>query len=353
MVDRDAFAPGLSSAEAARRRVARHDDRDASTRSYASIVRANVFTVFNIILAAFGTLTLAFGEWRDALFLGVVVANATIGSVQEIRAKRTLDALAALVAPTATVIRDGQQATVGVDDVVVGDLVEVQPGDQFVADGTLQSSNGLQVDESVLTGESRAVTRAAGDAVRSGAFAVAGLATYLVTAAGADSYAAHVTGQARSFRHPRSPLERSLNRLLLVLVGILVPLGALLGYALWERSTALSVAVATSVAACVTLVPEGLILLASVTYAVSAMRMARRGALVQQLSAIESLAAVDVLCLDKTGTLTDPELEVRSFVPADELGEDVVRDTARAFAAASPTRNSTIRAIAAAAPADP
>jgi len=344
---------GLSNEEAARRRAAQGDRKNASTRSYASIVRANVFTVFNVILAGFGTLTLAFGEWRDALFLGVVVANATIGSAQEIRAKRALDALAAFVAPAATVIRDGERRTVGVDDVVTGDLVEVEPGDQFVADGVLQSSNGLQVDESVLTGESRPVSRSVGDEVRSGAFAVEGMATYLVTAAGPDSYAAHVTGQARSFRHPRSPLERSLNVLLLVLVAVLVPLGALLGYALWERSTRLSVAIATSVAAGVTLVPEGLILLASLTYAVSAMRMARRGALVQQLSAIESLAAVDVLCLDKTGTLTDPDLEVRAFVPTEGFDEATLRGAAGAFAAASPTRNATIRAIASSSPVQP
>lgn len=350
MAARPAPAAGLSSAEAARRRAARPDESGASTRSYASIVRANLFTVFNVILTAFGALTLAFGEWQDALFLGVVVANATIGSAQEIRAKRALDALSALVAPSATVLRDGERTIVSVDEVVVGDVVEVQPGDQFVADGSLLASNGLRVDESVLTGESRAVDRSTGDDVRSGAFAVDGVGTYLVTAAGSHSYAANVTGQARSFRHPRSPLERSLNTLLLVLVAVLVPLGCLLGYALWERSETPSVAIATAVAAGVTLVPEGLILLASLTYAVSAMRMARRGALVQQLSAIESLAAVDVLCLDKTGTLTDPELEVRSFLPADGLEESSLREAAGAFAAASPTRNSTIRAIAAAAP---
>ena len=343
---------GLTEAEAAARAAARPAE-PVTGRSYASIVRANVFTVFNAILIAFGMLTLAFGEWQDALFLGVVVANSTIGIVQEIRAKRALDALTALVAPTAAVVREGRKRRVPVAQVAEGDLVHLEPGDQVVADGTLVESLELAVDEAVVSGESEPVHRRSGEAVRSGTFAVEGAGTYVVTAVGAESYASRLTGEARTFRHPRSPLERALVRLLLILVGVLVPLGTLLALALWERRTPLEEAVPTAVAAVVTLVPEGLVLLASLTYAVAAMRMARRGALAQQLNAIESLAAVDVVCIDKTGTLTEPSLRVVELVPVAGVAPEELRAALARFAASSPTTNPTIAAIAAFAPAAP
>jgi cation-transporting P-type ATPase E len=338
---------GLSRVEALRRLAAsKPSSASRSSRSYASIVRANVFTVFNLILGVAGAATLAFGEWQDALFLGVLVANATIGTAQELRAKRALDRLSALVAPHATVVRDGEANQVPVEEVVVGDLVRAGPGDQIVADGSLQWTEWLQLDESILTGESRPVQRAAGEGVRSGSFVVEGVGEYVVSAVGSDSYAERLTGQARSFRHPRSPLERALNRLLFVLVAVLVPLGAVLGYALWHRHAAVGTAVPTSVAAVVTLIPEGLILLASLTYAVAALRMARLGALAQQLNATESLASVDVVCLDKTGTLTQPRLRVVELVGPGALAHELGM-----YAASAGTRNGTLEAIAAAYPA--
>jgi cation-transporting ATPase E/undecaprenyl-diphosphatase len=339
--------PGLSRVEAARR-LAESGRRSVprSSRSYASIVRANVFTVFNLILGVAGAATLVFGEWQDALFLGVLVANATIGTAQEVRAKRALDRLSAFIAPHATVVRDGEPSQVPVEEVVLDDLVRVGPGDQVVADGSLVSADWLLLDESILTGESRAVQKTAGEAVRSGSFVVEGAGAYLVTAVGTDSYAERLTGQARSFRHPRSPLERALNRLLFVLVAVLVPLGIILGYALWHRHVVASDAVPTAVAAVVTLIPEGLILLASLTYAVAALRMARLGALAQQLNATESLASVDVVCLDKTGTLTQPRLRVVELVGPESLAGDL-----GVYAASAATRNATLEAIAAAYPA--
>jgi cation-transporting P-type ATPase E len=340
---------GLSEAEATRRLAERGPaPRGGTSRSYASIVRANVFTIFNLILAVAGGLTLAFGDWQDALFLGVLVANAGIGTMQEVRAKRALDRLTTLVAPHATVVRDGGARQLKIEELVPGDLVRIGPGDQVVADGTLDQAESLRVDESILTGESRAVERSVGDEVRSGSFAVEGVGAYTVTAVGEESYAARLTGEARSFRHPRSPLERALNRLLFVLVAVMVPLGGALGYALWHRHASLRTAVPTSVAAVVTLVPEGLVLLASLTYAVAALRMARRGALAQQLNAIESLASVDVVCLDKTGTLTEPALRVAGLIGPDSLQGELGR-----YAASAPARNATLEAIAAAYPAEP
>jgi magnesium-transporting ATPase (P-type) len=336
---------GLSQAEAERRLAAGPPSEPGGSRSYGSIVRANVFTVFNLILLVFGVLTLAFGDARDALFLAILVANASIGIAQEVRAKHALDRLSALVAPRATVVRDGGPRSVAVEEVVTGDLVRAGAGDQVVGDGRLVGAEGLSLDESILTGESQAVPRAAGDEVRSGSFVAEGAAEYVVEAVGQASYAERLAGEARQFRHPRSPLERSLNRLLLALSALIVPLGAILGYALAARDTSFRNSVSTATAGVVTLVPEGLILLASLTFAASALRVARRGALAQQLSAIESLASVDAICSDKTGTLTESGLRVAGVVPAPDVQETRLAAALGRYAASAPAPNATLRAI--------
>jgi magnesium-transporting ATPase (P-type) len=220
-----------------------------------------------------------------------------------------------------------------------------------VADGELSRAVDLRLDESILTGESESVPRAAGDQLRSGAFVVEGAGTYQVTAVGAASYAGRLLGEARSFRHPRSPLEQAVNRLLLWLVALVVLLGGALGYSLWHRQTPVHEAVATATAGVVSLVPEGLIVLISMAYAVASIRMARRGVLSQQLNAIESLASVDVLCLDKTGTLTEAALGVQEAVPA--RGVDDLERQLGGYGANSSLRNGTIEAISGAYPGDP
>ncbi len=342
---------GLSEVEAERRRAERGRGNEiANSRSYASIVRANVFTVFNLILACFGTITLVFGDWRDALFLGILVANTAIGITQEVRAKRALDRLALLVAPRATVLRDGSARSVPAAEVVEGDLVAVQAGDQIVADGQLRSAVDLRLDESILTGESESVPRATAEQLRSGAFVVEGSGSYQVTAVGAGSYAGRLLGAARSFRHPRSPLEQAVNRLLISLVALVVLLGAALGYSLWHRHTPLHEAVTTATAGVVSLIPEGLVVLISLAYAVASIRMARRGVLSQQLNAIESLASVDVICLDKTGTLTEAALRVAAAIPAEGI-TDLEQQLSR-YGASSSLRNGTVNAIADAYPGD-
>jgi P-type E1-E2 ATPase len=345
---------GLTHAEAAARLAARGErEEPVASRSTASIVRANVVTPFNLILTALGLVTLVFGDWRDALFLGIVVTNAGIGIWQELRAKHTLDELAALVAPRATVVRDGEERSVRVANVVEGDLVRLGPGDQVIADGRLVSSDGLELDESILTGESRPVARGVGDGVRSGSFAVEGVGSYLVDAVGAESYAERLVGEVKEFRHPRSPLERAIDRLLYVLVGAMVPLGAMLITVLWKQDVGVRHAVNTAVAGMVTLVPEGLVLLLSVTYAAAALGLARRGALAQQLNAIESLASVDTLCVDKTGTLTASELRVLGVVPAEGVEPEELRHALGRYAASSPSRNLTLTALAKALPSEP
>src|SRR5664280_1371173 len=335
----DGGAPriGLSEAEASHLLSARGPARKpASSRSYASIVRANVLTVFNLILAGFGAVTLLFGDARDALFLGIIVANATIGITQETRAKRALDRLATLVAPRATAVRDGVERQLATAEVVPGDLLRLRAGEQVVADGERVSAQELALDESVLTGESEPVRRSTGEGIRSGSFAVEGSGAFTVSAVGPESFAERLAGSARSFRHPRSPLERAVNRLL---------------YSLHHRHASLHEAVATSTAGVVALIPEGLMVLVSLTYAVAAARMARRGVLAQQLNAIESLASVEVLCVDKTGTLTESALRIAEVLPAPGQTADAVTSAMARVAASASSRNATLQAIADAHPA--
>jgi magnesium-transporting ATPase (P-type) len=343
---------GLTTVEAAARLEARGAvEPQASSRSTASIVRANVVTPFNAILISLGLVTLIFGDARDALFVGIVVANAGIGIGQELRAKRKLDALALLVAPFATAVRDGTELRLHVDEVVDGDLVRLTAGDQVIADGEVVEETGLELDEAILSGESRPVKRTVGDEVRSGSFVVEGSGAFVVHAVGSASYAERLVGEAREFRHPRSPLERAINRLLYILVGAMVPLGILLVTVLWKQHVGVHHAVNTAVAGMVTLVPEGLVLLLSVTYAAAALGLARRGALLQQLNAVESLAAVDTLCVDKTGTLTAAALRVVDVVPARGVEVEEARDALARFAASMPGKNGTLEAITAATPA--
>ncbi|HYM46271.1 MAG TPA: HAD-IC family P-type ATPase [Solirubrobacteraceae bacterium] len=338
---------GLSEQEAARRLAARgRPQRERSSRSYASIVRANVLTVFNTILAAFGAVTLIFGDWRDALFLGVIVANSGIGITQEVRAKRALDRLSLLVAPDAAVLRDGAERRVPAGEIVPGDVVVLAPGDQVLADGRLLVARDLRLDESILSGESEPAARAAGEEVRSGAFVTDGAGACEVTAVGAESFAVRLTGEARSFRHPRSPLQRAIDRLLYVLVVLVIALGALLGYSLYHRHVPRRTAVSTSAAGVVSLIPEGLVVLVSLTYAVAAVRMSRRGVLAQQLNAIESLASVDTICVDKTGTLTEAALRVVEAIPAAGVEQRWLEEALGRVAASASSRNATLQAIA-------
>src|SRR5215208_818141 len=340
---------GLSEAEAAKRFAERESPHEqGASRSYRSIAIANTFTIFNLILAIFGAMTIAFGNPRDALFLGILIANTSIGTFQEVRAKRALDKLAALVAPTATVIRDARRREIPIEEVVTGDVVRAQSGDQIVADGTLLQVYGLALDESNLTGESEPVVRGVGDPVLSGSFAVEGAGTYEATAVGADSRAARLAATAKAFRHPRSPLEKAMDRLLIILVGVMVPLGVALGVSLALRDVGQAQAVETLTAAIVNIVPEGLILLVSLTAAVSAAKLARRGVLAQQLNAIESLASVSVMCTDKTGTLTEATLRVVALIPADGVEEPRLAGELGRYAASAPTRNATLEAVHAA-----
>jgi magnesium-transporting ATPase (P-type) len=320
--------------------------RQRSSRSYASIVRANTLTIPNGILLLFGVLTLTFGSWKDALFVGILISNIAIGSFQEIRSKRALDKLAALVAPEAVVVRDGVDRRVPIEGVVAGDLVRLAAGDQVVADGTVVTADGLALDEANLTGESEPAVRGPGEPVWSGSFALEGTALFEAKAVGPESRAARLTATARAFRHPRSPLERANDRLLLWLLALSVPLTVGLTVSVLTRVESGGARVQALTAGIVNLVPEGLILLISLTAAVSAFKVAQRGVLAQQLNAVESLASVDVVCTDKTGTLTEPTLRVVGLLPAGGVDENTLARELAAYAASAPSRNLTLQAIA-------
>ncbi|NUT48037.1 MAG: HAD-IC family P-type ATPase, partial [Saccharothrix sp.] len=311
-------AEGLTSAEVAERVAAGRTNAVGSrtSRGVGQIVRANVVTPFNGLLTALFVVILATGRWQNGLFGLVVVANTAIGVVQELRAKRTLDRLAVLTAPRARVTRDGVTSEVAVGEVVADDLVGVRSGDQVVADGVVVAADGLEVDESLLTGESDPVRKAVGDEVRSGSVVVAGSGRFEASAVGADAYAARLTAEARRFTVVRSELVSGTNTLLRWIALMMLVVGPLLLWSQWRSpdTDGWQEAVTGAVAALVGMVPEGLVLLTSLAFMVAAVALARRRTLVQELPAVEVLARVDVVCLDKTGTLTHGDIVFESLV---------------------------------------
>jgi P-type E1-E2 ATPase len=341
-----AIERGLSSEEAKARLKELGPSEATSSRSTSSIVAGNVFTLFNAIIGVFFVLILSLGLFADAVFGLIAIVNSYIGIRQELKAKRTLDELAVVVAPRARVIRDGEVVELLAGEVVPGDIVEIEPGDQLVADGEVVRTRGMTLDESVLTGEADGVRKGLGERALSGSYCISGSGYYEVDAVREQSYAGSIAGEARTFRHPPSPLQEEVNRVILACTYLMIPLAILLIVALNVRNVNLTEAAQTATAGLITLIPEGLVLLMSVTFAVAAVRLARRGTLVQQMSGTESLAAVDTICVDKTGTLTDGELELRSVEPANPADPEAAHRALARFAASAGDRNRTLEAIA-------
>jgi len=345
---------GLSAAEVADR-VARglvNDVPEAPTRTYGQIVRANVVTRFNLLLGSLLAVILAVGPIQDALFGIVLVANTLLGIIQEVRAKWTLERLELVNAPRATVLRDHEQRQIEVGEVVLDDLLEVGPGDQVVVDGKVLDSTGLEVDESMLTGESEPVGKSPGEEILSGSFVVAGGGSYRATRVGGDAQAARLAERARRFTLARSELRAGIDRIITMVTWVLIPTAALLfASQLITQHQDLRSGLRGAVAGSVAMVPEGLVLLTSVTFAVSVVRLGRRQVLVQELAAVETLARVDVLCFDKTGTITAGDLAVQDLVPLGDRPAGAGAVALGAIAAADPNPNATLRAIAATYPA--
>ena len=338
-------ARGLTSAEVQERvndgRV--NDVPSAPTRTVAQIVRANILTRFNAILGAMLAIILVVGPIQDALFGFVLVANAAIGIVQELRAKRTLDRLTLLTAPKARVVRDGEMLERSVDQVVQDDILDLLAGSQVVVDGEIVSTHGLEVDESLLTGEADPVNKRVGDEVLSGSFVAAGAGRYRATRVGAEAYAVRLADDARRFTLTRSELIGGINQILTYVTYAIVPTAALLFFSQLRSHESWRQAVSGAVAGTVAMVPEGLVLLTSIAFGVAVVRLARQRVLVQELPAVEGLARVDVLCIDKTGTLTEGALSVQRVDPIDGAAVELAL---AAMAGNDAAPNATMRAIA-------
>ncbi len=341
---------GLDDAEVAdlARRGLSNRASTQTSRSFGAIVRANVFTRFNAILGALLAVILTVGPIQDALFGFVLVINVAIGIVQEWRAKRTLDQLSLLNAPAAAVLRSGQRRQVAVDDIVLGDVVELTPGGQVVADGAVVAADALEVDESLLTGESYPEAKAPGDQVLSGSFVTAGRGWYRADKVGPEAYANKLASAARHFTLVPSDLRQGTDFILRLVTWLIVPTAALLIASQWQVDhESLADAIQGTVAGVGSMIPEGLVLLTSVAFAAGVVRLGQRKVLVQELAAIEGLARVDVVCIDKTGTITEPLLEM---VALDTVGDGLTHNQAAqalgALAWTDPEPNASMSAIA-------
>lgn len=321
---------------------------DSPTKSDARIIRENVCTFFNLIFVVLAGCLIAVGSWNNTMFLLVAVLNTLIGIVQQIRSKRVIDRLTLLSSPMVRVVRAGAVTKIRTEELVREDIVELSAGQQIPADGPVVSGQ-VQVNEALITGEADAVTKNPGDRLLSGSFVVSGKCRARMDRVGADSYASRLTLAAKAEGgRARSEMMDSLDKLIRVVGVALIPIGLALFYNQHiVQDLDIRQSVTAVVAALIGMIPEGLYLLTSVALAVSVMRLARNKTLIHDMNAIETLARVDVLCVDKTGTVTKPEMEVAQVVPLDEeLGEKGAEDALNAYCRAVEPDNDTARAMA-------
>ncbi|QWB24865.1 MULTISPECIES: HAD-IC family P-type ATPase [Streptomyces] len=339
---------GLTGAQVAER-VARGQVNDVpvrSSRSTVDIVRANVFTRFNAIIGILWLIMLVVAPIQDSLFGFVILANTGIGIVQEWRAKKTLDSLALIGEVRPTVRRDGDATQVSTSEIVLDDLIEIGPGDKVVVDGVCVEADGLEIDESLLTGEADPVVKSPGDQVMSGSFVVAGGGAFQATKVGREAYAAQLAEEASRFTLVQSELRSGISTILKYVTWMMVPtaIGLIISQ-LFVKENAFDDSVARTVGGIVPMVPEGLVLLTSVAFAIGVIRLGRKQCLVQELPAIEGLARVDTVCLDKTGTLTEGGMDVTELRPLRDADEAYVRQVLAALGESDPRPNASLKAI--------
>ncbi|GAF37172.1 hypothetical protein JCM14108_2190 [Lentilactobacillus farraginis DSM 18382 = JCM 14108] len=285
------------------------------TRSVKEILRDNTFTLFNLINVVLGALVFYTGSYKNLLFLGIAFFNTIIGIIQEIRSKRQVDKMVLLAEGKSTVIRDGAPIDIYPENIVLGDVLVLNRGDQIPVDGVVMQSKGMEVDESPITGESKTISKAVDDQLTSGTYLVGGSGKMLVTKVGAQTFVNHLSDEAKKGEDTSSILLNTINRIIKVLTYVIIPLGLILFAAKLFGGNDLNRAILGTVAAMIGMIPEGLVLLTSMTLAVSAMHLARKKTLVRDLPAIETLARVDVICLDKTGTITSGDLKFERVIP--------------------------------------
>ncbi|CCK29296.1 putative cation-transporting ATPase E [Streptomyces davaonensis JCM 4913] len=339
---------GLTAAEVAER-VARGQVNDIpvrSSRSMVEIVRANVFTRFNAIIGVLWLIMLFVAPIQDSLFGFVILANTGIGIIQEWRAKKTLDSLAVIGEARPTVRRDGVAAEVTTAEIVLDDLIEIGPGDKAVVDGVCVEADGLEIDESLLTGEADPVVKRPGDQILSGSFVVAGGGAFQATKVGREAYAAQLAEEASRFTLVHSELRSGISTILKYVTWMMIP--AALGLVVTQlvvKDKDLDDSIARTVGGIVPMVPEGLVLLTSVAFAIGVIRLGRKQCLVQELPAIEGLARVDTVCLDKTGTLTEGGMDVTELRPLGGQDEEYIRRVLGALGESDPRPNASLQAI--------
>ena len=336
---------GLSEAEAAERKAGGLVNTPVKppSKSVPQIIFSNVFTYFNLVYSIFAAILLSIGSYRDLGFMGVIVCNTLIGIVQELRSKKVLDKLNVLHAPTALVLRDGKEQRIPAAELVQDDLVLFKAGDQIPADAEVVSG-GASLNESLLTGEADEIKKAPGDELMSGSFVVSGSLRARLTRVGAESYISQLTLKAKAMKSGEdSEIVRSLNRLVKIMGFAIIPIGA----ALFFRQQPLfgfNDNMRSTIAAVMGMIPEGLFLLASITLAISAVRLAQNQVLIHNMKCIETLARVDVLCVDKTGTITEPAMTVAGCEAAEGTPEEL-NTLLSDFAAAQDADNITMRAL--------
>ncbi|MCG8966933.1 MULTISPECIES: HAD-IC family P-type ATPase [Streptomyces] len=339
---------GLTTEEVAER-VARglvNDVPVRSSRSLGEIVRANVFTRFNAIIGVLWVIMLIVAPIQDSLFGFVILANTGIGILQEWRAKKTLDSLALIGEVRPAVRRDGRSAEISTSQIVLDDVIEIGPGDKAVVDGVCVEADGLEIDESLLTGEADPVVKRPGDQVLSGSFVVAGGGAFRATKVGREAYAAQLAEEASRFTLVQSELRSGISTILKYITWMMVPtaIGLIISQLL-TKDDAFKESVARTVGGIVPMVPEGLVLLTSVAFAIGVIRLGRKQCLVQELPAIEGLARVDTVCLDKTGTLTEGGMDVTGLRTLGGADEEYVRAVLGALGESDPRPNASLQAI--------
>lgn len=336
--------PSLSSEEA--KRLAEEGKANVSpssaSKSVKQIIFSNLFTFYNMLNLVLAVLVITTGSYRNMLFLGIVISNFLIGTIQELRAKKTVDSLSVLTAPTARVVRDGKEVVLPYQELVLGDVVLIGAGDQLTADGTVLGGEA-RLNESLITGESDAVLKDPGDTVFSGSFVISGEAAVVLTAVGAESYAERLTAEAKKLKTAKSVLKTTMMNIIKTVTAFIVPMGMLTFYNHYiDQGLSYVDSMIPTVAAMVGMIPDGLYLLTSMSFAVGVVRLAEKRTLTQQLYSLESLARADVLCLDKTGTITSGNMMVKDTVSFSE--EDIGAIAAKIYSAV-PADNATAKAI--------
>lgn len=350
----DFASTGLSSAEVAERVAAGLTNKqdNSSSRKFTSILRANFFTLFNAIVGGSFLALLLLGEWKDALFGLAVISNILIGVIQEYRSKRTLDRISLLNAPHARARRNGELVDLKLEEIVQGDLLELRAGDQLLADAEVIFSDGLELDESILTGESEPVEKSIGSTLLASSGVSAGRGLARVTQVGSNTYASKITLEAKKFSLVASELRNAINKVIKWISWALLPFvliaanGQMQAHGGWVQAIAdgswLEATVA-AIASVIAFVPQGLVLITSITFAVAAMKLASKKVLLQELPAVEGLARVDVVCFDKTGTLTEGDIEFEAIElvgPSNRNHEAVL-----SFFGNDPDANATARCL--------